>query len=65
MFQLSEPTIFMMVEFFIDMIPFHITDSLYSTCLLLTDFVYIHQQELYERLQYQKTGYRNYTYCEK
>lgn len=55
----------MMVEFFIDIIPFHITESLYSTCLLLTDFVYIHQQELYDHLQYQKTGYRNYTYCEK
>lgn len=55
----------MFVEYFIDVIPFNVTESLYSTCLLLTDCVYIHQQELYDRLNYQQTGYKNYTYIEK
>ncbi|CAI6363377.1 unnamed protein product [Macrosiphum euphorbiae] len=64
-YKLNEPSIFMLVEYFIDVIPFTTTDSLHSTCLLLTDFVYIYQQELYDRLQYQKTGYRIHTYSEK
>lgn len=55
----------MLVEYFIDTIPINTTDNMYSTCLILTDLVYIHHQELYDRLQYQKTGYRNYTYSEK
>ncbi|XP_026805544.1 uncharacterized protein LOC113548714 [Rhopalosiphum maidis] len=64
-YKLNEPSIFMLVEYFIDVIPFITTDSLYSTCLLLTDFVYIYQQELYDQLQYQKTKHRIYTYSEK
>lgn len=63
--QLNEPSIFMLVEYFLIMIPYKTTDDLYSTCLLLTDFVYIYQQELYDQILYQKTGCRNYTYCEK
>lgn len=55
----------MLVEYFLVMIPYKITDNLYSTCLLLTDFAYIYQQELHDRIQYQRTGCRNYTYCEK
>lgn len=55
----------MIVEYFIDVIPFETTESVYSTCLMLTDFVYIYQQELYDRLQFQKTGYRANTYIEK
>lgn len=55
----------MLVKYFIDMIPFHFTNSIISTCLAVTDFVYIYQQELYDRILYQKTGYRNYTYVEK
>lgn len=54
----------MLVEYFIDIIPFNTKDNLYSTCLLITDFVYIYQQELYDRFQYEKTGYRKYTYNE-
>ncbi|KAF0763836.1 cyclin N-terminal domain-containing protein 1-like [Aphis craccivora] len=64
-YKLNEPSIFMLVEYFIDVIPFITTDSLYSTCLLLTDFVYIYHQELYDRLQNQKTGYKICTYSEK
>lgn len=55
----------MLVEYFLVMIPYETTDNLYSTCLLLTDFVYIYQQELYDQIHYQRTGCRNYTYCEK
>lgn len=55
----------MLVEYFIDVIPYNITDSMYSTCLLVTDFAYINQQELYDKHQYQKFGYRNCTYIEK
>lgn len=55
----------MLVEYFIDVIPFITTDSLYTTCLLLTDFVYIYHQDLYDRLLCQKTGYKMCTYSEK
>lgn len=62
---MNEPTLFMMVEFFIDIFPFNVTEELYSTCLLVTDFVYINHQELFDKLQYQKTKYINHLYTEE
>lgn len=55
----------MLVEYFINMIPINITNKIHTVCLIVTDFVYIYQQELHDRLQYQMTGYSNNTYIEK
>lgn len=34
-------------------------------CTMLTDFVYIHFNEIYDHLQYKKIGQRQYSYSEK
>lgn len=62
---MNEPTLFMFVEFLMEIMPFNVTEKLLSTCLLVTDFVYINHQELFDKLQYQKFGYINNTYTEK
>jgi len=54
----------MLVEFFIEIFPFNITEEFFYTCVLVTDFVYINHQELFDKLQY-RTEYINNTRTEK
>ncbi|XP_050424418.1 uncharacterized protein LOC126835703 [Adelges cooleyi] len=64
-YKLNEPTIFLFVEYFIYFIDYENKTDLLSMCTMLTDFVYIHFNEIYDHLQYKKIGQRQYSYSEK